>query len=88
MFDPYMLISCFFKFSEMTYQLMEVYFMLYAESVPQITAYHDTSKAHILSLLNIFKTHTPQGIDMLVDKSLVACKFHFLNAERSLAIAM
>ena len=80
------LVGCFFKFSEMTYQLMEIYFMLNAESVPQIAAYHDTTEAHILRLLNIFKAHAPQGIDVLVDESLVVGLMYLLRGKRSLHI--
>lgn len=79
-----MLVGCFFKFSEMTYQLMEIYFMLYAEPVPQIAAYHDTSEAHILGLLDSLKTHASQGIDVLVDKPLVVGFAYLLRSQRGL----
>ena len=65
---------------------MEIYFMLNAESVPQIAAYHDTTEAHILCLLNIFKAHAPQGIDVLVDESLVVGLMYLLRGKRSLHI--
>ena len=78
----------FAKLTEMLYQFLEIQFVLNAEAIPEVSADTNTTEAKFLCYLDILDAHSAQGIYVLVDKSLVACKFHFLNAERSLAIAM
>lgn len=53
----------------MIYQLMEIQLMLNVEPVPQVTAYHDTAEAQVLSLLQVLKTHAAQRIHVTVYKS-------------------
>ena len=78
----------FSQLTEMLYQFLEIQFMLNAEAIPEVTTDTNTAKTEFLCYLDVLDAHSAQGIYVLVDKSFVACQFHFLNAERCLAIAM
>ena len=78
----------FAKLTEMLYQFLEIQFVLNAEAIPEVSADTNTAETKLLCYLDILDAHSAQCINVLVDKPLVACKFHLLNAERSLAIAM
>ena len=69
-------------------QLVEVYFVLYAESVPQVAANYHPSESQVFGLAYAFQTHSSEGIDPFVDESAVVCIIHFFLCQRSFYFVM
>ena len=65
----------------MGYQFFVILFVVYIETIPQVTANDDTTESQVLGHVDVIKTDAPQSIHLLVNQSLARSFLQYIHRQ-------